>query len=406
MLVVRIDDDRWPLEPPGPAGAESPGYVLRARKDSLNFEGGNPQISQSRLPVDATFSLPAGKRGSKFVMSLNRVGSKAVLVGLPAIGWLSSSLLGMTQAPAFLETRPSCDLNPGILTVTDLPEGSSVVTCDAVGRVVTSRVGAGVTVPAPGGAAGQVGVRPDGSTVSFSIYVDIQGLVSYEENSNGDSAADAWEPEPSQVAELAGSPGACSDAAYKFLGFKEYGTYNWYLGDGPNPAGLSDADIRDEYGHSLGNVTGQHTDCSDYPNDKVSATANYEGKTTRESNMNSDGVCGSKDGTSVWDAKDVGSWLAMTCWWTNSVPGAKDDLKEADVRFITVQHDWTADASAGCSYRYAIRNVGTHEAGHVFGLDDLYGDHANLTMFHASPSCQIRKRTLGKGDIEGLRSLY
>ncbi|WP_327729872.1 matrixin family metalloprotease [Streptomyces sp. NBC_00487] len=60
-----------------------------------------------------------------------------------------------------------------------------------------------------------------------------------------------------------------------------------------------------------------------------------------------------------------------------------------------------------CSDKYDLRGVGTHEAGHVFGLDHVEGsDHSNLTMYPKLGECTEKWRTLGYGDVRGLRSLY
>lgn len=51
----------------------------------------------------------------------------------------------------------------------------------------------------------------------------------------------------------------------------------------------------------------------------------------------------------------------------------------------------------------------THEFGHWYGLGDLYyGENATaLTMFFKSfGPCNTDKRSLGRGDVLGLRDLY
>jgi hypothetical protein len=59
-----------------------------------------------------------------------------------------------------------------------------------------------------------------------------------------------------------------------------------------------------------------------------------------------------------------------------------------------------------------IQNLMTHEVGHWLGLGDL-GDedrHAQLTMFNGledgAGRVELRKNTLGYGDILGARSIY
>ncbi|MFJ6297517.1 hypothetical protein ACIQJX_29700 [Streptomyces griseoviridis] len=53
-----------------------------------------------------------------------------------------------------------------------------------------------------------------------------------------------------------------------------------------------------------------------------------------------------------------------------------------------------------------MRSVGTHEAGHVFGLGHVGSGHSNLTMYTNSFTCKTIARTLGKGDVLALRSIY
>jgi hypothetical protein len=77
---------------------------------------------------------------------------------------------------------PTCDLpGTGPVSVEQLPEGSSVVECDAVGRVVVWR-GAGVTVPSPGNGVDIFTERANRHVLprSFGIFVAENGVMSYE----------------------------------------------------------------------------------------------------------------------------------------------------------------------------------------------------------------------------------
>lgn len=297
-----------------------------------------------------------------------------------------------------------CPPAQGLLSIDTLPAGSKIQPCGLAGRTV--KFGHyGVVVPPAGESAGAVGLIDGSYQPGFSIAVDPAGVITYS-GTTLDGGGFAAASSPETAAALSGNPDACSDDYYKPLGAKWTQTYNWYLGDGPNPAGLSDADIRAQYGASLGNITGQNTDCDAYPEDKVSATAQYQGTTSLESNISSSGNCTAKDGVNVWDAKELpaGTW-ALTCWHASGWIGT-DHMNEADVKFNTVNEDYTTDPSSGCTDQGDIRSIGTHESGHVFGLDDIYGAHANLTMWWGTDPCTIRKRTLGKGDILGLRAYY
>jgi hypothetical protein len=46
------------------------------------------------------------------------------------------------------------------------------------------------------------------------------------------------------------------------------------------------------------------------------------------------------------------------------------------------------------------------ETGHVFGLGRVGLGHSNLTMYPTSFTCKTITRTLGKGDVLALRSIY
>ncbi|MGX1956018.1 hypothetical protein ACWIGY_37720 [Streptomyces anulatus] len=62
--------------------------------------------------------------------------------------------------------------------------------------------------------------------------------------------------------------------------------------------------------------------------------------------------------------------------------------------------------TSSCYRKHDVRGIGTHKAGHVFGLDDLYGNDDNLTMYGTPSYCKTRARNLGLGDVRGLRSIY
>ena len=51
---------------------------------------------------------------------------------------------------------------------------------------------------------------------------------------------------------------------------------------------------------------------------------------------------------------------------------------------------------------YDLQNIATHEFGHWVGLDDLYDDSdKDLTMYGFGAGGEVKKRTLGRGDISG-----
>ncbi|MFF1546268.1 matrixin family metalloprotease [Streptomyces sp. NPDC058291] len=290
---------------------------------------------------------------------------------------------------------PPCALARGELTVADLPAGSSVRDCLAVGRVVTHD-GAGLAVPEPGTTVSVDALTADGSAHGFTLAVAADGTVSY-----------AYEAEhaAARPRRRADAPAPCADVAYSTAGRKEYGTYEWFLGDGPLPAHLSRGEARRAIAAGLAAITAVRNDCG--YEDTVDARVRYLSTTAKEAGIDHEARCVRRDGLSVWDAGDIGpEAVATTCSWSRPASHGPDELLEADVRFNTHDYAFTDDPSGACTDAYDLRSVATHEAGHVFGLGHSGAGHENLTMYASSFACSTAARTLGKGDVLGLRSLY
>ncbi len=55
---------------------------------------------------------------------------------------------------------------------------------------------------------------------------------------------------------------------------------------------------------------------------------------------------------------------------------------------------------------YDVQNIAVHEFGHWIGLDDLYSDNEkDLTMYGYGAGGELKKRTLGTGDITGAQAV-
>ncbi|MFD5703696.1 matrixin family metalloprotease [Streptomyces lasiicapitis] len=350
---------------------------------------------------------------------------------------LSASVISV--GPQATASPGACSLPSGELSVGELPAGSSVIECDAVGRIVRHD-NIGVTVPQPGMGVNVTGLAVDGGHNGFSLSVSENGIVSYDldgdesesptggadapddisdpvitpddvtEEADDDNADQPDTPQEGETPVLtdedfqATAVAACSDDARKYTGWAEFGTYNWYIGDGGMPGGLTRTQAMWAFQGSINSVTNP-TSCG--YNDPVKAKEDYKGRTTYETDISSSGNCTDRDKKSTWDAGNLASsTLAVSCTWTAQRPGP-DDVRESDVRFNTHDHGFTNNPTSNCHSQFDIRSIGAHEAGHVFGLDHVTGGrHANLTMTPGSGPCETHHRTLGKGDIIGMRDLY
>lgn len=294
--------------------------------------------------------------------------------------------------------RHACVLAPGELTVEDLPAGTSVTHCRAVGRVVT-HAGAGLTVPEPGTKVGVDALTANGSHQGFTLTVADDGTVSYAY----EAAAD--DTRPRTPGNRADAPAPCADTAYTTADRKEYGTYEWFVGDGPQPGNLPRVQVRRAFEDAITAIVKGRNDCG--LDDTIRARARFLSGTGHEAGIDQEARCTARDGLSVWDAGDLSSdAVATTCSWSRPVAGRPDALMEADVRFNIHDYTFTDHPTGTCDNAYDLRSVATHEAGHVFGLGHSGDGHENLTMYANSYVCSTTARTLGKGDVLGLRSLY
>lgn len=78
-------------------------------------------------------------------------------------------------------------------------------------------------------------------------------------------------------------------------------------------------------------------------------------------------------------------------------------VKEVDIAFNKHDYRWTA--KLGGNHRYQIVNVATHELGHQLGLDDLNDPHGQLTMFGRINKGEMKKLSLGLGDVRGAETV-
>lgn len=102
-----------------------------------------------------------------------------------------------------------------------------------------------------------------------------------------------------------------------------------------------------------------------------------------------------------------GSTIALTSYWGVYSTGNYDSLRitETDVKFDSSKL-WSAQPS-GVAGRFDVQNIGAHEAGHTFGLADLYESaDSEQTMYGYADLGETKKRTLEWGDLAGVAALY
>ena len=100
--------------------------------------------------------------------------------------------------------------------------------------------------------------------------------------------------------------------------------------------------------------------------------------------------------------------IAVTYIWYVSDTG---EVIDCDV-VLNTKHKWGIDPdgeSEEFTLRRAfdVRNIATHEIGHVVGLADLYdGIYSELTMYGYGEKGETKKISLENGDVLGCREIY
>jgi hypothetical protein len=98
-----------------------------------------------------------------------------------------------------------CFLGEGALTISDLPASSSVISCNAVGRLVTHD-GTGVAVPEPGTAVSVEAMTADGEGEGFTLQVAPDGTISYNLTEGSVDTSTAGSDIPDSLAHPATTP--------------------------------------------------------------------------------------------------------------------------------------------------------------------------------------------------------
>ncbi|WP_158301463.1 matrixin family metalloprotease [Methanocella paludicola] len=111
----------------------------------------------------------------------------------------------------------------------------------------------------------------------------------------------------------------------------------------------------------------------------------------------------------TWGAISDNNVIAMTTIWYYT---SNKQIVDTDMVFNTY-YKWGIDKD-GEDRKYSlpgatfdIQNIGTHEAGHAYGLSDIYDSkYSAMTMYGYASHGEVYKRSLEAGDIAGVRTIY
>jgi len=321
------------------------------------------------------------------------------------LGWRGVARAALTALTA---ATMVCVAGGGAMAASSgTPRGSDLLgpwaTHREAGRSVVVRREAGLSLrvqPAGVTVWGEA-IRADGGSVIVGLRSDPNGgtavlfrPTAHHDHDHGHAAASA-----SVSAAAAGGP--CTDGAHSTYGSRWAKTFRWRFKASSRPKGFNKDGVKTALKDAVTNITGAHNNCN--AADRVGAQHGYIGGTTRNPGIGASSGCRRRDGVNVVAFGDLARGdLAMTCWWTM---GGR--IVEADVKLNKADYAWAIRIRKGCSRRYSIEAVATHEFGHVFGLGHVSErSHPALTMSPTIRSCQRSEASLGLGDLRGLERKY
>ncbi|WP_165964430.1 matrixin family metalloprotease [Actinomadura sp. KC216] len=302
----------------------------------------------------------------------------------------------ITAPPGAAAARPPawCETG-GTLSARAMPQKVRIADCDLRGRAIRGPNGLTAVVPADGTSLVAHSLRTRGAS-GLRILVDEQaGEITI--TTRGGRVPEG-RPRTSRAPQ-----DACKDGTYESepSTWPKGGTVRWryHAGRARLP--------RTAVAKGVANMVNANTDCTDEgrftPPPDIGER--YSGESATGPNVTRDAACGTRDRVNTFGGKAMtgaeSDVLAATCIWFVGKRTVETDmaLQEHGKRW------WSGGLCIPGSY--SIEAVVTHEMGHVLGLAHVEGaEHANLTMAPAVAACDNGLATLGKGDYDGLISLY
>ncbi|OII39844.1 hypothetical protein BIV02_01830 [Curtobacterium sp. MMLR14_014] len=309
--------------------------------------------------------------------------------------------LTITAAPAQAATPGAgASCAPGTLSVQTLESG-----CTATSGTVVTPDGRTFALPAPGESVMASSSAAPGAPELADVLIANNGsagvAVRVDEAWTGSAPAVQQERAQSQAATAQAGPAAttaattkCTSTAYKASGYTWPSTVKWYYNQTDQKSTYAKDALRK--GANAWNGTISACDRT------VTSTAknDYLRLATQKPNLTKDGGCSQNNGYNVmgWGKLPTGT-LGVTCVWFDG----NGNAREADQRYAT-GFKWSSTATCSGA-RFDTQVVATHEWGHLYGLDHVKTGTGQV-MEPSGGYCELDGRTLGRGDMTGISTLY
>lgn len=201
----------------------------------------------------------------------------------------------------------------------------------------------------------------------------------------------------------------CAQSAYVTRSAYQQQTFTWVVNVDSIPSYLDRDGTEAAIRQATATVARAQTPCPIDDTDRATPpVAIYSGPTRRHANVTPDVECfpsGGSDGISVVSFGTLpADVVAVTCTYRY-----RGDIWQSDVLLSDAPGAFTLDPGDGlCVDSYDLQAVMTHERGHSFGLGHVPESPGTdeLTMSSFMGRCDTSARTLGVGDVLGLRRIY
>ncbi|MBF4616286.1 matrixin family metalloprotease [Curtobacterium sp. VKM Ac-1376] len=307
--------------------------------------------------------------------------------------------LTITAAPAQAATPATgTRCAAGTLSVQTLETG-----CTATSGTVVTPDGRTFALPAPGESVMASSTSAPGTPELAEVVVANNGTagvaVRVDDAWRGSAPAVQQERAQSAAATTQAAPAAaattkCTSTAWEQAGYRWAKTVKWYY----NESGQKSTYAKNALRKAANTWTGTISSCDR----SVTSTASngYLRLATQKPNLTDKGGCSGNNGYSVmgWGKLPTGT-LGVTCVWYDG----NGNAREADQRYAT-GFKWSSTATCSGS-RFDTQAVATHEWGHLYGLGHV-NTGTGQVMEPSGGYCQLESRTLGRGDMTGIASLY
>jgi hypothetical protein len=319
----------------------------------------------------------------------------------------------------------------------DLQSGENAAACDLIGRVVLLN-DLSVYVPDPGeGITAQAESATGEDATSLTVETSLDGTVTavigdvpdpgsqnpdpaVGTDSSGASEAFEETDAVTEVGEVVDPdfdplavtlPRACRMSEYNFLGhmWDANETAKFLVNNTEaRPSNITAAKFLAVAKAAASHISGGHNDCDIASNPAINIA--FSALTTYNSNINgAENRCAADgDGRNTVDFGNLTSFLALTCTRHKNQPGwTYRKITESDIRMDNTSVSWVTTTSGCTGNKYDMEAVATHEFGHWVGMGHVADDgDSDLTMSVHTASCNASARTLGKGDLKGLKVPY